>query len=93
MRGKPKGVELFRCNLGLIPAHAGKTLVDVLEVPARRAHPRACGENNASKVCSCPFKGSSPRMRGKLLASIGNGQCVGLIPAHAGKTLAWLGCG
>ena len=45
VRGKP-GVGLLRVPADrLIPACAGKTRGDALEIEVLRAHPRVCGEN------------------------------------------------
>ena len=51
-----------------------------------RAHPRACGENAGKLEADAGSRGSSPRMRGKLLMNGGHVKRIGLIPAHAGKT-------
>ena len=65
MRGKRRHSEQRRIPRRLIPAHAGKTLACDRGRSTRRAHPRACGENELILGnVSCPV-GSSPRMRGK----------------------------
>ena len=51
---------------GITPAHAGKTAKKAGRKAERRDHPRACGENRASKKRSGGGRGSPPRMRGKL---------------------------
>ena len=71
---------------GLIPAHAGKTLVSGLAVPVPWAHPRSRGENILSGTISCGRSGSSPLTRGKPLPAQGMTLEFRLIPAHAGKT-------
>ena len=68
MRGKRNAGRHFPRNQRLIPAHAGKTRFGKQEPFAQRAHPRACGENLRVGDCGCEEGGSSPRMRGKLLA-------------------------
>ena len=87
MRGK----QMIRPNNavtdGLIPAHAGKTLEGHKPVGDFGAHPRACGENVNWWFISSSIAGSSPRMRGKLGSSLLQYGSIGLIPAHAGKTL------
>ena len=50
------------------------------------AHPRACGENPSNASPRSFECGSSPRMRGKLLAVPLVEIIHRLIPAHAGKT-------
>ena len=86
MRGKLQIERGLREQVGLIPAHAGKTSgAQRLSGPAR-AHPRVCGENVMGAVMSCQAMGSSPRMRGKLKDVGRRKKHRGLIPAHAGKT-------
>ena len=69
-----------------IPAHAGKTDSRVRERPSYRVHPRACGENTLSDGTCETCRGSSPRMRGKLVSHDCSFRVGGFIPAHAGKT-------
>ena len=71
---------------GLIPACAGKTFGDVGFNASRRAHPRVCGENEASRYTSGLFAGSSPRVRGKPRKPLRSRARTRLIPACAGKT-------
>ena len=71
---------------GLIPAHAGKTMVSVLSVFGGPAHPRSRGENHRLAAGIEDAGGSSPLTRGKpnLCRSVDHRRR--LIPAHAGKT-------
>ena len=72
--------------LGLIPAHAGKTLHVCEGLSFLGAHPRSRGENMTTIETAAELAGSSPLTRGKLaLAALPPG-VVRLIPAHAGKT-------
>ena len=71
---------------GLIPAHAGKTLVSGSKLSARAAHPRSRGENAETVNSTVSKSGSSPLTRGKHLSPETSDKDVGLIPAHAGKT-------
>ena len=71
---------------GLIPAHAGKTNMDLTTVTRRQAHPRSRGENQCSNLIFCARSGSSPLTRGKQATVLVDGLDHGLIPAHAGKT-------
>ena len=87
MRGKPRGPRSLCSPVGLIPAHAGKTSRVQSLKPSGRAHPRACGENTETRAGARGEMGSSPRMRGKRLHRVELCGNVGLIPAHAGKTL------
>ena len=71
---------------GLIPAHAGKTLLFSLSLLLFRAHPRSRGENGVTRVGDPLPWGSSPLTRGKRsLRGLHRGH-ERLIPAHAGKT-------
>ena len=72
--------------VGLIPAHAGKTVsFDFLPFPAR-AHPRSRGENRLDPITAATVEGSSPLTRGKHLSRGLWSYTSRLIPAHAGKT-------
>ena len=71
---------------GLIPACAGKTLIQAAVTFNRPAHPRVCGENEVERTSVTTALGSSPRVRGKPAACRGNPLHRGLIPACAGKT-------
>ena len=75
-------------GLWLIPARAGKTPTSSPRLSASPAHPRACGENRATQYRMRANAGSSPRVRGKRLASGDLRQVLRLIPACAGKTTA-----
>ena len=70
----------------LIPARAGKTRTPRATSSSWRAHPRACGENPISSTSSISWRGSSPRVRGKLPGFSSFPHARGLIPARAGKT-------
>ena len=85
-RGKLAVVKQAARDVGLIPAHAGKTTLEELSEAGLLAHPRSRGENMVSVVSGRAFSGSSPLTRGK--PPIGDAKLWGdrLIPAHAGKT-------
>ena len=86
MRGK-HCVELrVRLLFGLIPAHAGKTIVEQLVNALCRAHPRSRGENACGNDGHRWAGGSSPLTRGKPAVGHADPRRFGLIPAHAGKT-------
>ena len=75
---------------GLIPAHAGKTVVYCLPASAVAAHPRSRGENCRASWSTSSRRGSSPLTRGKRMLPSWKGPEDRLIPAHAGKTrLPW----
>ena len=90
-RGK-LGNDLHAClDVGLIPAHAGKTKAPPRPVSICRAHPRSRGENAPSTHERVSGRGSSPLTRGKLYSLYEQIFTKGLIPAHAGKTTTLLG--
>ena len=88
MQGKPNRGVPGHPRARLIPAHAGKTLISNGEIPKGRAHPRSCGENVMSHAARLRRWGASPLTRGKLRAQDGAADHLGLIPAHAGKTIS-----
>ena len=71
----------------LIPAHAGKTVIDGDVSDGVRAHPRSRGENDLRGPLPEKRNGSSPLTRGKRVRHMAPRRASGLIPAHAGKTL------
>ena len=73
-------------DVGLIPAHAGKTASDGARSEAGRAHPRSRGENHQCFAGPQMTSGSSPLTRGKLRCAPLLRRSRRLIPAHAGKT-------
>ena len=85
-RGKPHRIPGQRRKRGLIPAHAGKTRIDLALRAGYRAHPRSRGENESRPQTGSPSPGSSPLTRGKLCRADQIANAGGLIPAHAGKT-------
>ena len=89
VRGKPTEYPFARVGHRLIPACAGKTSYYCPLLARGRAHPRVCGENRVIFKKTCYAAGSSPRVRGKLRGFANVGYSVGLIPACAGKTIAW----
>ena len=86
MRGTPKESAFSRLHTGIIPAHAGNTLVAFSGNSTCRDHPRACGEHAVEKLCEERCRGSSPRMRGTPFLSERIGAFMRIIPAHAGNT-------
>ena len=85
-RGKRGSCNQAAVFVGLIPAHAGKTMRVRTPAARFRAHPRSRGENPIFALtlkCGC---GSSPLTRGKHGRGCDYCWCERLIPAHAGKT-------
>ena len=72
---------------GLTPAHAGKTILQLLLYLGDEAHPRTRGENPSTSTSRHIVSGSPPHTRGKLLGNRLLGARAGLTPAHAGKTI------
>ena len=87
-RGKLSPFKAIQKNRRLIPAHAGKTKAGSPAAALSAAHPRSRGENPCSRDGRRPATGSSPLTRGKPLNFGHLAGHDGLIPAHAGKTLA-----
>ena len=85
-RGKLFIFRLSFCCFGLIPAHAGKTLMGYRPSMRPWAHPRSRGENFFAEPLAKTGAGSSPLTRGKLMWGMPDFFRHGLIPAHAGKT-------
>ena len=80
----PPGAAPYR--RGLIPAHAGSTVVGQGLCWASRAHPRSRGEHNLVDTNTNYAVGSSPLTRGAHCVLDGGVNSCGLIPAHAGST-------
>ena len=87
-RGKHAAPHSTREQIGLIPAHAGKTRSGPRLPLMRTAHPRSRGENNDLVGDAGRVQGSSPLTRGKPAGTASITRMEGLIPAHAGKTSA-----
>ena len=64
MRGSLRFYPNVASTIGIIPAHAGLTLLQNPNVPNKRDHPRACGAHHIFAHLSATVVGSSPRMRG-----------------------------
>ena len=75
-------------RMGIIPAHAGNTILSRDGAWDELDHPRACGEHGNRRPREVSVWGSSPRMRGTLANNIGLAIDPGIIPAHAGNTPA-----
>ena len=85
-RGKPGHASHDHGFSGLIPAHAGKTLVSEATPEDSGAHPRSRGENTSRAILNPALAGSSPLTRGKQQGDYRPMLELRLIPAHAGKT-------
>ena len=56
--------SLIMLGMGIIPAHAGNTVLRQLLLVRSGDHPRACGEHPETFEKAYRKQGSSPRMRG-----------------------------
>ena len=86
-RGKHRDLRRIEREAGLIPTHAGKTAASRRRPRTSGAHPRSRRENPSMPGGTYVDEGSSPLTRGKLDAVQRETVRVGLIPAHAGKTV------
>ncbi len=86
MRGS-LACRAFQCLIdGIIPAHAGLTGLSHTSVASAGDHPRACGAHMRGMTPRQRSQGSSPRMRGSLVAQLVIIYVGRIIPAHAGLT-------
>ena len=70
----------------ITPACAGKRFLPPVRLPARRDHPRVCGEKlSCSSICSFRV-GSPPRVRGKDYDAWKQAYTPRITPACAGKS-------
>ena len=83
--GKSQSQQGYLGQLRIIPACAGKSWSPHCFSQSSWDHPRVCGEKPSGDLRPSGVRGSSPRVRGKV---VGNGLVKGLeriIPACAGK--------
>ena len=73
---------------GSSPLTRGKPWTQMRAAHDTMAHPRSRGENHPAPRGPRALVGSSPLTRGKLIWPTSGPLCYGLIPAHAGKTVA-----
>ena len=88
MRGKVFQPSRQTQKFGITPAHAGKSCPVRSTYPARRDHPRPCGEKAAIRSTRWLCWGSPPPMRGKGRHPLHKVVVLGITPAHAGKSIA-----
>ena len=72
-------------GVGIIPAHAGSSILNAGTVELGRDHPRACGEQALTRGELAAVGGSSPRVRGAVRVHRRNERRPGIIPACAGS--------
>ena len=86
VRGKRNTIRA-RCRLsGSIPACAGETGYDDLRRRDNQVYPRVCGGNCRRELLDVQNHGLSPRVRGKLPATVPVPAFPWSIPACAGET-------
>ena len=90
MRGKVADNYFSIIPAGITPAHAGKSRPARNTCPARKDHPRPCGEKSLMVRQYCLASGSPPPMRGKGWRSWTCSRNLRITPAHAGKRLCAL---
>ena len=90
VRGARAGPVELGAVKGIIPACAGSTSSSAAPAPARRDHPRMCGEHPRPNRRACRLRGSSPHVRGAHGQRRPEVQGRGIIPACAGSTLKYL---
>ena len=79
-------------SIGITPACAGKTMVQVQLVALPRDHTRVCGKNVTIAALEISCVGSHPRVREKHRQTANLLVLFGITPACAGKTYyVWLG--
>ena len=87
MRGALASSSSVSALLRIIPADAGSTALDLMNLIQTKDHPRGCGEHANMMVKVLANAGSSPRMRGAPALQRGQARVLGIIPADAGSTM------
>ena len=90
MRGSQPNTHEWPFTYGIIPAHAGLTIIICGTKKPSGDHPRACGAHSYANSAMQSLSGSSPRMRGSPKSSSQTHLRTGIIPAHAGLTISSL---
>ena len=86
MRGKAGATGVDAPDDGITPAYAGKRSIHRALRAFHRDHPRVCGEKQTKTTFVAKFKGSPPRMRGKVPKCVHALPHLGITPAYAGKS-------
>ena len=90
MRGKGAKKLNETGQKGITPAHAGKSRPPTHDQLGRQDHPRTCGEKPAARNLPHSPGGSPPHMRGKAQITCPPSTCLGITPAHAGKSCSFV---
>ena len=86
MRGKDTEWCTMNAEVRITPACAGKSTQQSLFKFAIRDHPRVCGEKSFTAVLLSFFRGSPPRVRGKVPQNPAQHPLYRITPACAGKS-------
>ena len=86
VRGAPEELADGLLGLGIIPACAGSTRNGGRSRRRAGDHPRMCGEHGNVGPRGGRYGGSSPHVRGALIAILYSNLLGGIIPACAGST-------
>ena len=86
MRGKGTAGSGGLKNERITPAYAGKRKTRSFLSDTVRDHPRLCGEKSVLIICTLPYQGSPPPMRGKAKLNLFHPCYCGITPAYAGKS-------
>ena len=87
MRGKAFDSKVTNSLSRITPAHAGKSYDFDAWIAQIEDHPRTCGEKGRQLFFSRRSLGSPPHMRGKEMNLKNFFVCIGITPAHAGKSV------
>ena len=87
VRGQPIDLTLKTPHPRIIPARAGPTSGNGWAWCLTSDHPRSCGANTDNRFSTRPACGSSPLVRGQLLAPRDGRNPLWIIPARAGPTM------
>ena len=77
----------------ITPAYAGKRAFELQVAAVPGDHPRVRGEKTSLSTISPGWTGSPPRTRGKAILVLLPGRVLGITPAYAGKSSAWVNSG
>ena len=90
MRGKEQRRKRNENDMGITPAHAGKSSSVCVELSRSWDHPRTCGEKAWVGESKNNETGSPPHMRGKAYVVAITCNPDRITPAHAGKSCSAL---
>ena len=85
-RGKVGSYDLCDWQVGITPAHAGKSSKEMRSAVTEKDHPRTRGEKDWKSFDKYSMEGSPPHTRGKAGQSTAALWYRGITPAHAGKS-------